>query len=90
MSQFKVELTNRRGPPRVAPDPAYPTGKDVDVSDGRHGPTCKADLPYPAEERGVWMVECLACGLRIAVTAAGRPDDPKSVRMTCKREGTIQ
>lgn len=82
-SQFKIEFTNRRGPPRVAPDPAYPNGKDVDLSEG--GATCATGIPYPAEERGVWLVECTRCGLRVGITAAGRPDDPRSARLPCRR-----
>jgi hypothetical protein len=39
-------------------------------------PSCQAALPYPAEERLVWVVTCKVCGLKVGVTAAGRPDDP--------------
>lgn len=45
---------------------------------------CTAQLPYPADERLVWVVTCKVCGLTVGITAAGRPDDPRSIRMTCK------
>lgn len=73
-----------RGKARCAPDPTFPDGKDLDVSAGLQA--CKIDLPYPAPECGYWIVRCAACGLKVAVTAAGRPDDPKTVKFPCKTE----
>jgi hypothetical protein len=68
--------------PQVAPNPAYPAGKDVDVSFGG-GPRCTTALPYPAKRCGAYVVECLICGFRGAITTAGRPDDPRSVTVGC-------
>jgi hypothetical protein len=34
---------------------------------------------------GVWVVACHTCGLRVGITAAGRPDDPRTVRLACNR-----
>lgn len=81
--QFTVTATARRGPPQCPSDPTQPNG--IDVQNAAPGlPSCKADLPYPAPERLVWMVRCRRCGYRVAVTAAGRPDDPRSITMACK------
>lgn len=75
-------LTNGRTP-KCAPNPDYPLGIDIDASEGATV-TCKASLPYPAQFCGVWRVKCLDCGYVAAVTAAGRVDDPRSVRVACK------
>lgn len=83
-SHFVITAANRSGPPQCPPNPAYPNG--VDVGCAPVGvPSCKAALPYPAPERLVWIVRCKRCGLRAAVTAAGRADDPRSVTMECGR-----
>jgi hypothetical protein len=64
------------------PDPRYPDGVDVKIpSDG--SAICGTALPYPAPQCGVWMIECDVCGQTAAVTAAGRPDDPRSVSLPC-------
>lgn len=65
------------------PNPDYPKGIDIDVSGGKT-PTCSVEIPYPAEECGVWMVQCLSCGYTLAITAAGRPDDPRSATVPCQ------
>jgi hypothetical protein len=67
---------------KCAPDPAFPKGKDVDLSLGAAA-ACSVDLPYPAPRCGVWRLVCDQCGLAAGVTAAGRPDDPRSVRLAC-------
>lgn len=83
-SQFVVNAAHRRGPPQYPPNPAYPNGVDS-VLAAPNVPSCKAELPYPAPERLVWMVRCKRCGYSAAITAAGRPDDPKTVTVPCKR-----
>lgn len=82
-AQFTVKATHRRGPPQCPSNPDYPEG--IDVQSAALGVrSCKVDLPYPAPERLVWMVTCKRCGYRSAITAAGRPDDPRSVTLPCK------
>lgn len=71
-----------RGKAQCPPNPNFPNGVKVDVSDGLIA--CTKDLPYPATECGAWIVRCKACDMSVAVTAAGRPDDPISVTMACK------
>jgi hypothetical protein len=80
-----------RGKAQCDPDPAYPNGIAIDASNpvvgqGPHvfKPTCTVPLPYPAPERGDWIVRCQQCPMSVYVTAAGRPDDPISVTMSCR------
>lgn len=85
MSQFEIVWDDRGHPPKVAPNPAFPDGVEVDASDGARL-TCVAQLPYPTGKVnvGTWLVTCKLCRLRVAVTAASRPDDPRSVKLPCK------
>ena len=69
--------------PKVAPNPAYPDGIDIDLSQGATK-TCQVALPYPAKRIGYYVVVCEVCELRVGLTTAGRPDDPRSVRLACK------
>lgn len=82
MSTFKVEWIDHKREPQCAPDPAFPNGKDIRIASEAQK-RCTAILPYPAKRCGVYIVECSTCGLRVGVTTAGRPDDPKSVEMAC-------
>lgn len=79
----EVTWFDRGREPQVEPDPAYPQGKDLDISDGA-AEACTVQLPYPAKRIGVYVVECDVCGLRVGCTTAGRPDDPRSIKMACK------
>lgn len=80
-----VTWVDRNEEPKCPPNPAYPLGIDIDLSDGAK-PSCKTDLPYPAKRCGVYVVECKECGQRVAVTTAGRTDDPRSVTVACRQE----
>jgi len=80
---FKITFEpSGRGKAREAPDPAYPHGIAIDAARGRT--SCTAELPYPAPECGYYLIECQMCYLRVAITAAGRPDDPISATLPCK------
>jgi hypothetical protein len=82
MAQHQVDFVRSgRGKAQCAPNPAYPIGIDVDVSRGQ--PSCIVALPYPAPECGHYVVRCALCAMSVAITAAGRPDDPKSVKIPC-------
>lgn len=83
MSQFRIEWIDGGREPRCAPDPAYPTGKDIRISKEFDGRNCLVELPYPARRCGFYLVECSMCGVRVAVTTAGRPDDPRSAQIPC-------
>lgn len=82
-SDFEVEWVDRGREPQVAPNPAYPTGIDIDLSQGAKV-TCQSALPYPAKRIGFYHVKCNVCGLTAVVTTAGRIDDPRSLTMACK------
>jgi len=69
---------------RNAPDPRYPYGIDVDLS-RQASASCRVELDYPAPRCGQWLLLCNVCGLSAVVTTAGRADDPRSVRVACKR-----
>jgi hypothetical protein len=71
-----VEWIDRGREPQVAPNPDYPNGKPLRLTDivkakVKH---CKVDLPYPAKRCGVYVVKCKQCGLSVGVTTAGRPE----------------
>jgi hypothetical protein len=71
-----------RGKAQCAPDPDYPHGKAMPkLPFGQR--QCYVELPYPAPECGYWMVTCEECKCAIAITAAGRTDDPISFYMPC-------
>jgi hypothetical protein len=82
-AHFDIEFVRSgRGKAQCPPDPAFPDGVAVDMSrPGR--PHCDLELPYPAPECGRWHVRCRQCFLVIAITAAGRPDDPRHLRIAC-------
>lgn len=85
--QFQIEWHDSGREPQVKPNPKYPNGIDLDGSHGQ--PSCVADLPYPANRCGVYVVVCKQCGTKVAATTAGRRDDPRTIRMAC-RLGTKQ
>ena len=65
-------------------DPAHPLGIDLVMVENPDAPTCKTSLPWPAARCGYHILECDRCGLTVAVTTAGRPDDPRSVEVNCR------
>jgi hypothetical protein len=71
-----------RGKAQCAPDPDYPNGKVIDCAGNQL--SCTVDLPYPAPECGHFLVKCAICSLQVAVTAAGRTDDPTKLILPCK------
>lgn len=82
----RIEFTpSGRGKAQCAPDPKYPHGIALDGTQSA-GKTCKVELPYPAPECGMWRIDCDECSMSIIVTAAGRADDPISVKMSCLEE----
>lgn len=63
-------------------DPMFPNGMNIDASfSSPHA--CAVDLPYPAQRCGLYVVNCTICGIRVGCTTAGRPDDPKSIKIAC-------
>ena len=76
-----------RGKAQCPPNPAYPDGIDLDTGSK---PSCRAELPYPAPECGTWLARCALCGVAVACTAAGRPDDPRSITLPCDVMGVLE
>lgn len=72
-----------RGKAQCPPNPDYPNGIALDAFTA-DAPSCTVSLPYPAPECGMWIVYCRQCSMSMAITAAGRPDDPISVKMNCQ------
>lgn len=75
--------SNGRGRAQCAPNPKYPNGIDIDATSPGDR-SCLVSLPYPAPECGLVVVECFHCDMNIALTAAGRVDDPRSIRIPCR------
>jgi hypothetical protein len=84
MEKFKIKWFDWGREPRCPSDPDFPNGIDIDCSRGI-SPTCRANLPYPAKRCGEYHVKCLLCGINAMITTAGRPDDPRSIKLPCKR-----
>jgi hypothetical protein len=83
MSNFKIKFRpSGRGKAQCASHPDYPNGIALDGTEDDE-PACTAILPYPAPECGTWDVHCNLCLMNILITAAGRADDPISVKMPC-------
>ncbi len=86
MSSLSATWLGTGRQPTCAPNPAYPNGIALDAAGP--APGCEIALKYPAPCIGQWVVECATCGTSAAVTAAGRADDPASVRIPCKMVGS--
>lgn len=85
MEQFDIIFRpSGRGKAQCPSNPDYPDGIDLSLEPSPR-PTCKVELPYPAAECGMWLVHCTRCGTDVACTAAGRPDDPRSMAIPCNR-----
>lgn len=89
MSELQVYWIDRGREPKCAPNPDFPDGMDADLSLGAER-TCSTALPYPAKRCGLWLVKCSVCGITVAITTAGRPDDPRSAKVPCKITGAMQ
>ncbi len=85
MADAPLEVTwiDHHREPQCVPDPAFPEGRDTDLSQGA-ARSCATRLPYPAKRCGMFLVVCPRCNLRVTVTTAGRPDDPRSLKVACK------
>ena len=80
--QFNIDWMDSGREPQCDPNPAYPKGKDIDGSAGAKQ-SCTVMLPYPAKRCGTYVIHCYRCGVRVGVTTAGRPDDPRSIKIGC-------
>ncbi len=78
-------VASGRGKAQCPSNPDFPNGKEIAI------PTdapfrCEIDLPYPAPECGYFKIDCSLCSMSIAITAAGRPDDPIKLTVPCQFE----
>jgi hypothetical protein len=101
MATHRIKFIDHGREPQCAPDPKFPDGLDIVEGAGtvaRHphpegakvaqsltDPGCAIELPYPSPRCGLLEVTCLECRKRVALTVAGRPDDPRWFRMACKQ-----
>jgi len=83
-NRFRVDFIDRGFAPQTLPNPHYPQGMDVDLTNNAPIQSCKLMLPYPAPRCGMLVINCLQCGCRSVVPTAGRRDDPRSARIPCK------
>ncbi len=80
---WQIEWVDSGRFPRNPPNPRYPDGMDLDISGGAER-TCEAPLVHPTPRCGYYVVTCRICGFKTIITTAGRPDDPRSLKMPCK------
>jgi hypothetical protein len=80
-----VRWFDHRREPQCAANPAFPDGVDIDLTTQPEQPYCAVALLYPAKRCGVWEISCGVCGTRVMATTAGRADDPRSIKIACKR-----
>jgi hypothetical protein len=80
---LRAKLHDRGREPTERSNPRYPNGIDIDVRAGASA-NCVMQLEYPAPRCGFYVITCDLCGTNIALTTAGRRDDPRSVRVACK------
>ena len=90
MSRLNVTWLDGNREPKCPPNPDFPNGIDVDVTRGAKVLTCETDLPYPAPRCGSWLIQCANCGQNVIVTAAGRVDDPRSIKLVCRASSLMQ
>ena len=83
---FRIRWHDSGREPQCAPNPEHPNGVDVDMSGGAAA-ACSSALPCPARRCGHYSIHCEDCGQFVIVTTAGRPDDPRSVKLACKLSG---
>jgi len=67
-------------------DRKFPWGKPIDGRRSGELAGCQVLLPWPAERCGLWLLTCRRCGMKLAVTAAGRVDDATSVILPCEKK----
>ena len=79
----RIKWIDGKAEPQNPANPRYPDGIDLDVSKGADR-VCLITLPYPARRLGYFDIECMDCGLTVAISTAGRVDDPRSVKVACK------
>lgn len=80
---FAIYWVDAEREPMGASNPEHPKGIDVSSYDSMDRVACVTTLPYPAKGCGYYVLECKRCGLKVVITTAGRPDDPRSAEIGC-------
>lgn len=87
---FHAKWLDGGRPPQVAPDPEFPEGRDIVMPHGENDSKrrCSTPIPYPCPHVniGQWLLTCKLCGFKLMVTAASRPDDPRSISFPCQKQ----
>ena len=84
MTDKDIQWINSGREPKNPSNPGFPSGIALDLARGAK-PSCLIKLPYPAKRVGHYLIKCKTCGWTGVVTTAGRPDDPRSVKVPCHR-----
>ena len=89
-THLTIRWTDAGREPRCPPNPRFPQGMSIDLCAPGTPPShaCTVALPYPAKRCGAYLIHCTLCGQRVGVTTAGRPDDPRTLRLPCKLRRT--
>lgn len=82
--KFDIEWVDGNREPQCKPNPDYPDGVDVDLTKGA-AENCTVQLPYPAKRCGHYVIVCNECKVGNICTTAGRPDDPRSIKIPCNK-----
>src|SRR4249920_2184727 len=62
MADFEIVWWDDRREPKVPPDPAYPDGIDLDLTNG-NPKFCESALAHPTPRCGKYYIKCRTCGL---------------------------
>lgn len=65
-------------------NPKFPHGMMVNLNVNPLARSCSYNLPYPAPRVGKYAITCRKCGFSVAVTVAGRDDDPRVITIPCR------
>ena len=82
IGHFELEWISQGLKSSEPPNPSYPLGIKLDVSNGARN-VCILPMPYPAPCVGVYSIKCTLCGITLGCTAAGRPDDAVQIKIPC-------
>lgn len=74
--------------PQEKPDPKFPDGRRIILTEHALQKTCTRNLPYPAPRCGQYAIKCRVCGFTGLITVAGRTDDPNAVTIPCLEKRT--
>jgi hypothetical protein len=77
---FKFTFLDAGPNPQCIPEAM---GKDLDLSGGNPG--CCFNVPNAASRCGVVLAECETCHALGSFTVAGRADDPRTLKLACRK-----